>query len=95
MSSRLTQSSSSASLAALNWFLLTQETWKTYQVVDLWHWHHLKPQLEPQARKIKDRTHTFCLYAIRSHVQFFSVPQPLSRSGRERRPSDRVIAQSM
>ena len=31
---------------------------------------------------------------IRSHVFFFPVPQPLSRGGRERRPSGRVVAQS-
>ena len=67
--------------------LLTPE--KTQKAVDLWHWRHLKP---PQARKID--VCTFYLYAIHSHVLFFSVPQPLSRSGRERRPSDRVVAQS-
>ena len=32
---------------------------KTPQVANLWHWHHLKPQLVPQTRKTKVRTLTF------------------------------------
>jgi hypothetical protein len=50
-----------------SWFhpdLLTLE--KTQQIVDLWHRHHLKPQLGPQTRKIEVRSHTFYLYAVHS-----------------------------
>jgi hypothetical protein len=73
MSSRLT-TSTSASLAALISFypdLLTSE--KTPQVIDLWHWHRLKPQLGPQTtrRKIEVCTHTSYLYAIPSESVFF------------------------
>ena len=43
----------------LCWFMDDLTLEKTHQVRNLWHWHHLKPQLVPQTRKTKVRTLTF------------------------------------
>jgi len=69
---------------------------KKHQVVRLLRWQllRLELQLGPQTKKTRVRFSHLPPLPYLSSCEFYLALQPPSRSGRERRPSDRVLAQS-